>query len=202
MACCCVKKKRKIDLDLAAGRGPAGDEPAVLAEAAHGVLPDGGADVLEDDVRALAAGLRLHFLGDVLRVVVDEDIGAELLGLFQFVLGAGDGEHAGGSRLGDLDRRPCRRRWRRRKRRPGRWPGCVPCVCSMFQAVTNVSGTAAHSTNDHASLIGKHVPVLGLGVFGEAALRLVALDVKIVGAASRCRGCTSRCRANTGRARS
>ena len=62
------------------------------------------ADHVEDDVGALAVGRRLGGGDEILGLVVDGDVGAELAAGRAFLGRAGGGDHARAERLGELDR--------------------------------------------------------------------------------------------------
>ena len=83
----------------------ADDEPAVLRERVEPVLEVLAADVLVDDVDAVAVGDPQHLLDDVLRRVVDPDVEPELGCLLELVVAARGADHERARELRDLDGR-------------------------------------------------------------------------------------------------
>ena len=61
--------------------------------------------MLEDDINAAPVGNALHFLRDLLLVVIDSVVGAELAGFLQLALVTRRGDDLGAQHLADLDRR-------------------------------------------------------------------------------------------------
>ena len=91
-ACCWLKKKRRSISTFGPVVAPQVTSRPLRPRQRSRLLPDGGADVLEDDVGPVAAGAGLHFLAEVLRVVVQQLVGTELFRLVQLVVGAGHGK--------------------------------------------------------------------------------------------------------------
>src|SRR5262249_21164795 len=86
-----------------AGGGAAGHDFAAGLQRLHALLPGSVAHVLKNDVAHGAVGDVLHFLGDLLLVVIDGMVGAELARLVHLVLVAGGGNDRGAEHFGDLD---------------------------------------------------------------------------------------------------
>ena len=94
-----------IELALDAALHRDDDQPAVLGQALDLARHVGAGDHVEDHVDALAAGELLRLFGEVLGLVVDGVVGAELQAGLALVVAAGRGDHRGAQRLGHLDRR-------------------------------------------------------------------------------------------------
>src|SRR5207237_248294 len=87
-----------------AGRETDNDDAALKGDAFGGTVVDVAADRVEDDVRAAAAGDGLHLFGEVVRLVVDRVVGAQLSANLQLFVGSGGGDDPGALRLAELDR--------------------------------------------------------------------------------------------------
>jgi len=85
-------------------RGAADDYTAPGPDDRQGCLPGRLADVLDDDVDAVAAGGVPHCRRDVAACVVDDRVGAEPARPLQLRVGRRCREHARAERLGDRER--------------------------------------------------------------------------------------------------
>src|SRR6202035_2694865 len=83
----------QIELRRKTGGGATGHETAAGRKAQNALLPSGGADVLEYDVHASLDGEAPDFFGNLLLRVIDDLIGTEVAGFFQFSAAAGRGDH-------------------------------------------------------------------------------------------------------------
>ena len=64
----------QVDLNLRSRGGAAGHQSSADAHAAHGMLPQGGADVFKDDIDTLAASDLFDFFGNILNLIVDREV--------------------------------------------------------------------------------------------------------------------------------
>src|SRR5262249_35204516 len=71
-----AEEKAQIDFGIEAGGSSAGDKAPASGEAGDAVVPGGGADVFEDDIHSSSGGEATDFVFDLLRLVVDEVVGA------------------------------------------------------------------------------------------------------------------------------
>ena len=96
--------RREVDIlgPVAAQEGDQ-HEAAIHGERAQVAGEVGRADHVEDHVHALAAGERLHPLGEILLAVIDRRIRAEAQAGLAFGGRAGGREHPGAARMGELD---------------------------------------------------------------------------------------------------
>src|SRR5438552_7651349 len=92
---------RQVEWDLASRGRPGDDEPATGLEARAALVPYGRADTVEHHVDAATAGELLDPLTELRRGrVVDDLVGAELLGLRELPVAPGRGDRARADPLG------------------------------------------------------------------------------------------------------
>src|SRR4029077_722863 len=97
-----AEEEAQVQFRIETGCGTAGNKPAAGREAGKTVIPCGGPDVFEDHVDAALVGDAADFLADFLGLVIDEMVGAELLGFLKFFVAAGSGDDASAEEFGDL----------------------------------------------------------------------------------------------------
>jgi hypothetical protein len=107
-----TEEETEINLGVVAGGGPTGDQAASGGHAGQTIVPGGPADVFEDNIHAALIGDAPDFFADLLRFVVDEMVGAELLRLLQLFISAGSRKHARAEEFRNLncgapDTAPC-----------------------------------------------------------------------------------------------
>src|SRR5712691_10828818 len=92
----------QVQLHPVAGRDATGHQPTILLQAAETRVPDRGSHVFDNDVHPLAGSQFSHACHDVLGVVVDHIVSADLARFLEFVVRAGSGNDPGAHGLGDL----------------------------------------------------------------------------------------------------
>jgi len=95
----------QVKLRFVAGGGAASNKRTARLERTHAVGPRGHAHMLEDNVDAALGGDAPHFVRNLLFVVVDGMVGAELARLGQLALVTGGGDDLGTQHLGNLNGR-------------------------------------------------------------------------------------------------
>src|SRR5258708_2054601 len=98
-----AEEEPQVDLGIVAGGGVAGYQAAAGGETGEAVVPGSCSNVLEDDIDAALTRDGAGFLADFRSVVIDEMVGAELLCLLQFFIGAGSGDDARAEEFGNLN---------------------------------------------------------------------------------------------------
>src|SRR5436305_12341289 len=88
------EEEAQVDLHLAAGRGPAGHQPAVLAQAAQPLLPADSADMPEDNVGPAPARAAAPLPGPASRLAFEHHGGAAIVRLAALPLPPGPGQDA------------------------------------------------------------------------------------------------------------
>src|SRR6476620_6569024 len=72
----------QVNADLRSGGRSTGDKSSARLERAQAFVPRGGADMLQNDVHTLLAGDLTNFFRNLLLVVIDNVVGAQLARLF------------------------------------------------------------------------------------------------------------------------
>src|ERR1035438_1109589 len=93
----------QIEAHRRSGGRPAGHQLAAAFERSQTFIPGGESDVLDDDVDAFLVRDLADFVGNLLLVVVDAEVGAERASLFEFCFVACGGDDAAAKHFGDLD---------------------------------------------------------------------------------------------------
>src|SRR5216684_3509528 len=97
------EQKSQVELYVVAGSDAASHHSASGRKTLYALGPGGRADVLEYNVNAALFGDFLHFGGDVLSVVVDNVVRAEVPCLGKFRFAARSGDDAAMKQFRDLD---------------------------------------------------------------------------------------------------
>src|SRR5579871_632727 len=169
------KKKAYIEVCLRPGGGSTGHQRSTGFERFHALLPGGLPHVFKDNVAHGTAGDFLYFFRDLLLVVIDHVIGAQLASFFHLCLVPGSGDDLRIEKLADLNGR------RAHARSSSQYQHDVTRH-QMAAIDQHVPGGHVHQWDRCRLIVGqflgnrKHIRARNRNIFGIAAVVHVAED--------------------------